>query len=133
MYPYVIPFSGAAMAGDPSLRPWTVHAKREVAGTGVSWNQATKILPHDATARVAILNIESAYEDVLDTMMEVMPHLPSRVRSLLWTLSAGPILERYGCDVPRQDAVLEALARHLPPLATEVLQRPTRVPARRVV
>ena len=121
MYPYVIPFSGAAMASDSSLRPWTVYEKREVAGTSVSWDQAAKILPRDTIARDAILEIESAFAACLDAMADVMPHLPSRVRSLLWTLSAGPILERYGCEIPRQEVVLKALARHLPPSAAGAL------------
>ncbi len=33
MYPYVIPFSGAAFAQDPTLAPHTVMADRRVAGT----------------------------------------------------------------------------------------------------
>src|SRR4029077_7967803 len=37
MYPYVIPFSGAAFAKDPALAPHTHHAHREVAGTNISW------------------------------------------------------------------------------------------------
>src|SRR5262249_7168574 len=45
IYPYVIPFSGAAMARDPLLRPHTVYARRQIAGTAVSWQQPAKILP----------------------------------------------------------------------------------------
>ncbi len=47
MYPYVIPFSGAAFANDPTLVPHTVMASRRVAGTNIEWQQAAKILPMD--------------------------------------------------------------------------------------
>jgi radical SAM superfamily enzyme YgiQ (UPF0313 family) len=130
MYPYVIPFSGAAMAGDPALLPTTVYSRRHVAGTTVSWQQATKILPVDPDARAAILEIESVYDALLRTMMGTGAHLPSRVRSLLWTLSAGTVLERYGCQAPHRDEVMRALVDRLPISAVRML-RPA-APARRV-
>jgi len=133
VYPYVIPFSGAAMAADPELRSSTVHARLEVAGTTVAWDQAIKILPRDPTACEAILQIESAYDVLLNTMTEIVPHLPSRVRSLLWTLSAAPVLEGFGCEAPPRDAVVRALARRLPAAAARALGPAAVVAARRVV
>src|SRR5438093_8029625 len=62
MYPYVIPFSGAAMAGDLSLRPYTVFKRQHVAGTDVSWDQPAKIPPLDPTVREAIFAIEADFE-----------------------------------------------------------------------
>ena len=57
MYPYVIPFSGAAMARDPELRPSTTFEMRHVEGAGVSWSQAAKILPLDPEVRDAVVEI----------------------------------------------------------------------------
>src|SRR5882762_1703303 len=42
MYPYVIPFSGSALARDPNLLPHTHYARRHVAGTGIFWQQPVK-------------------------------------------------------------------------------------------
>jgi hypothetical protein len=41
-------------------------------------------------------------------------HLPSRTRSLIWILSAIPLLRRAGFAMPPRMAVSEALARRLP-------------------
>jgi radical SAM superfamily enzyme YgiQ (UPF0313 family) len=114
MYPYVIPFSGAPMAADPALRPLTVGARRHVAGTQVSWDQPTKILPMEAGVRDAILAIEQDFETYLSRLATSVPHLPSRARSLLWVLSAIPVLERAGCEMPPRAAVLRALLARLP-------------------
>jgi len=114
MYPYVIPFSGAAMARDPELRPATTFALRDVEGTSVSWNQATKILPIDPVVRETVVQTEATFDAWLTELSAVVPHLPSRLRSLLWILSAIPELERRRCDVPSQQAVAQALVRRLP-------------------
>ncbi len=114
MYPYVIPFSGAAMARDPELRPSTTFEMRQVEGAGVSWSQAAKILPLDAAVRDAVVEIEATFDASLAELADVVPHLPSRVRSLLWILSAIPALERRGCDVPSRPVVAAALAQRLP-------------------
>lgn len=45
MYPYVIPFSGSAMAADPALRPFTRYEQRSIAGTSVSWSSRPKSCP----------------------------------------------------------------------------------------
>ena len=39
MYPYVIPFSGAAFARDPALRPYTQFARRHIEGTTIEWDR----------------------------------------------------------------------------------------------
>ena len=41
MYPYVIPFSGAAFARDPALLPHTHYATRHIAGTELSAGEDT--------------------------------------------------------------------------------------------
>ncbi|MGH2668140.1 MAG: B12-binding domain-containing radical SAM protein, partial [bacterium] len=78
MYPYVIPFSGAAMARDPELVPHTIHATQEIAGTDRSWRQPAKILPIDPRVRDAILAIEGSFESWIKRLSESVAHLPSR-------------------------------------------------------
>src|ERR1700686_203103 len=65
MYPYVIPFSGAGFSRDPSLLPHTHYTRQCVAGTTISWQQPTKILPMDPTVSEAILLIERRFETML--------------------------------------------------------------------
>ena len=122
VYPYVIPFSGAAMARDPELREHTISVRRDVAGTDTWFEQPAKILPRDAAARAAILATEVAYERLLAAMTEVKAHLPSRVRSLLWILSAIPVLEGFGCTVPPRRALLRAVESRLTAAAICVLR-----------
>ena len=62
MYPYVIPFSGAAMSRDPSLQPQTHYASHHIKGTAIRWQQPVKILPFDETVRKTILQIESEFD-----------------------------------------------------------------------
>lgn len=100
MYPYVIPFSGAAMASDPSLLPQTQQRRQRVAGTAVEWDQPSKILPFDPAVREAILDIERRFEGRLEYLEAHAAHLPSRVRSLLWIVSSIPVLERLGQPMP---------------------------------
>jgi len=116
VYPYVIPFSGSAMAADPALRASTVYATRSVAGTSVRWDQPAKILPQDRQAREAILAVERAWQEVLPLVGTEGVHLPSRVRSLLWTACAIPELEKRGLDVPPLADAIRALVRWLPKL-----------------
>jgi radical SAM superfamily enzyme YgiQ (UPF0313 family) len=120
MYPYVIPFSGSAIARDRSLLPHTTFVHREVGGTDIAWNQPDKILPIDAATRDAILEIEQDYTDSLDALDGDSFHLPARVRSLLWIRSALPVLARYGHHIAA-DADLELLLAH---------RLPGRLPAR---
>ena len=102
MYPYVVPFSGAALAGDAALAPYTELARRRVAGTAIEWQQPCKILPLDPAARAAILRIEQRFESLLGELQQRVAHLPSRVRSLLWLMSALPTLAE--CGYPLADA-----------------------------
>ncbi len=96
MYPYIIPFSGAAFSRDPSLSPHTRYLHRQVAGTDIAWEQPAKILPIDPVVRDVILRMEHGFETLLAGLEKHVAHLPSRVRSLLWILSAIPILAEFG-------------------------------------
>jgi hypothetical protein len=116
MYPWVIPFSGSAMAVDPALRPHTTHTRHHVAGTCVSWDQPSMILPLDAAAREAILAIAEDFEAHLAGLQERVAHLPSRVRSLLWVACAIPVLGGMGEPMPDRDRAVEALVASLPGL-----------------
>lgn len=116
VYPYVIPFSGSAMAADPALRAATVYATRSIAGTSVRWDQPAKILPQDRQTREAILAIERMWDEMLAVVGTEGVHLPSRVRSLLWTACAIPELEKRGFDMPPLADVVAALGRWLPTL-----------------
>ncbi len=116
MYPYVIPFSGSAMARDASQFASTVFEPREVAGTNVSWDQPTKILPLDAVARATILRIESRFERHLLKLQPAAAHLPSRVRSHLWILSAIQEIDGRRYALPSPQEVRQALRTHAPGL-----------------
>jgi radical SAM superfamily enzyme YgiQ (UPF0313 family) len=121
MYPYVIPFSGAAMARDPELHPYTIHATQEIAGTDRSWRQPAKILPIEPRVRDAILAIEGSFESWIKRLAESVAHLPSRVRSLLWVFCAVPVLSRAGEPMPDRRDVADALLMRLPSLAPDTL------------
>src|SRR5258706_1574426 len=113
MYPYVIPFSGSAMATDASLVPQTIYAARHVPYAQISWEQPCKILPADPIVRAAILEIEADFDAWMAAVGDSAMHLPSRVRSLVWVLCAVPILRRAGCDVPNVDEVAKTLGPRL--------------------
>jgi radical SAM superfamily enzyme YgiQ (UPF0313 family) len=114
MYPYVIPFSGAALANDPALAPHTSYARRRVAGTNVEWNQASKILPLDPKVSEVILRIEQGFETMLEQLQATVAHLPSRVRSLVWILSAVPVMVEQGIEIADEDEVRAELNARLP-------------------
>ncbi len=116
MYPYVIPFSGAALARDGSLAAHTTHARRRVAGTGVEWDQPAKILPIDPAVREAVLRIEGDFERRIAVLEDGVAHLPSRVRSLVWILSSLSVLEQYGIAVADASEVEAELDARLPRL-----------------
>ena len=122
MYPYVIPFSGAVMARDPSLEPYTIYATQEIAGTDLSWQQPAKIPPLDPIVRDAILAIEASFASWIKLLQESVPHLPSRVRSLLWVFCAVPVLEWAGEVMPDRRDVADALLARLPSLERETLE-----------
>jgi radical SAM superfamily enzyme YgiQ (UPF0313 family) len=109
IYPYVIPFSGAAMANDSSLTPHTSYARQHVRGTNISWNQASKILPLDPTVREAILAIEREFTRWMEDLEPRATHLPSRIRSLVWVMASAQVLQKLGEAVPQPDEVLEQL------------------------
>jgi radical SAM superfamily enzyme YgiQ (UPF0313 family) len=128
MYPYVIPFSGAAMSADPELRPFTVYEHRRISGTSVAWDQPAKILPIDAEVRETILGIEHDYEAQLAQLQRPGIHLPSRVRSLIWILcSLGPMAAR-GLSIADYEEVRAELAARLPQLRRRTAA-PTRASA----
>jgi hypothetical protein len=114
MYPYVIPFSGAGLARDPSLKPHTIYAQRAVAGTPIAWEQAAKILPMDAAVREAVLRIEADFEERLQHLQATVAHLPSRVRSLVWIASALPVMRGYGIEIADEREVRAELESRLP-------------------
>lgn len=118
MYPYVIPFSGAAFARDPSLLPHTRYLRRQIAGTDICWDQPAKILPIDPVVRDVILRLELNFETML-AAFEKRAHLPSRVRSLLWILCAIPILAEFGEFIADESEIREELDARLPPLPAE--------------
>jgi radical SAM superfamily enzyme YgiQ (UPF0313 family) len=113
LYPYVIPFSGAALAADPTLRAHTMYATHHVAETDVTWQQPVKILPIDPTVRAAILQIERDFEAVLTTLQR-LAHLPSRVRSLVWILCSLPVMARLGFPIADEALVRAELELRLP-------------------
>lgn len=114
MYPYVIPFSGAAMSRDPTLLPDTVYVRHQVAGTEIAWDQPSKILPRRPDVRAAIVEIELEFETKLSALEEEVAHLPSRVRSLLWVMSAAPVLARLRHAMPATDDIGSQLFAQLP-------------------
>ena len=124
MYPYVIPFSGAAMAQDRTLLPYTVSARYQVAGTSVQWDQPAKILPIDPAVSAVILRIERDFEAMLGTLEQQVAHLPSRVRSLVWILCAAPVMAKHGIHIAAEREVLAELRARLPEV-----RRTTALPA----
>jgi hypothetical protein len=114
MYPYVIPFSGAAFARDPALRPYTHYARRHIAGTAIEWDQPAKILPIDPIVSEVILRIERDFETALAGLQQRAAHLPSRVRSLVWILAAAPIMAEHGIAIAAEHEVRAELDARLP-------------------
>jgi len=114
LYPYVIPFSGAPMAADPALAPFTVCERREIAGTGLTWDQPAKILPMDPVVRETILAIEHDVEAFLAQAGRDAAHLPSRLRSLIWILCSLRPMAEHGLPIADAEAVRCGLAARLP-------------------
>jgi len=119
MYPYVIPFSGAALAKDTCLLPHTHYAHQRIAGTGIGWEQPVKILPIDPIVTDAILRMERSFESMLVPLERQVAHLPSRLRSLLWILSSLPIMAERGQYIADESEVRGELYARLPPLRPE--------------
>ncbi len=120
MYPYVIPFSGAAFANDPALAPHTHYAHRQIAGTPLSWEQPAKILPVDPDVAEAILAMERGFEKLLEPLERQGTHLPSRVRSLLWILASLPVLAQRGEYIADERELRAELRSRLPAITAEV-------------
>lgn len=116
MYPYIIPFSGAAFSQDPNLLPHTHYARQHVAGTNISWQQPVKILPIDPQVTDVVLRMERSFEAMLGPLENQAAHLPSRVRSLLWILSSLPIMAERGSYIADESEVRAELYARLPPL-----------------
>ena len=114
MYPYVVPFSGAAFARDASLAPHTSYARHQIAGTSIEWEQASKILPLDPLTRTVILRIEQDVQTALEELQQYGMHLPSRVRSMVWLRSALPIMADYGYSIGDAEQLRALLAAWLP-------------------
>jgi radical SAM superfamily enzyme YgiQ (UPF0313 family) len=117
MYPYVIPFSGAAMAKDAALVPHTSYTRHRVAGTAIEWDQPSRILPIDPVVREAILEIEEDFDAFLARVEASGAHIPSRVRSMIWIACAIPTLEELGQPMPDRGPVLAALETAIPGFA----------------
>ena len=116
MYPYVIPFSGSAIAQDPQLLPHTTSIRRRVMGTNVQWNQALKILPIDPAVSAAILEIEQAFEEMMRSLEGHAAHVPSRVRSLVWILCSLPVMAERGMYIADEQDLRAELHERLPML-----------------
>jgi len=114
MYPYVIPFTGAAMSSDPALVPQTRYELRSIAGTPIRWEQPSMILPFDAELRAVMATIEALFAARLARLEAEHAHLPSRVRSLVWIWAGSPVLHAVGYDAPAQDEVEHRLRELLP-------------------
>jgi radical SAM superfamily enzyme YgiQ (UPF0313 family) len=115
IYPYVIPFSGAALARDTRLEPYTVYETLTVPGTAVGWRHAAKILPADSAARDAILAIEAGFERICRSHLDGVAHVPSRARSILWLAAAQSVLAATGHDMPTLDSIMSCLAGTIAP------------------
>jgi radical SAM superfamily enzyme YgiQ (UPF0313 family) len=114
MYPYVIPFTGAAMSSDPTLLPQTRYELQTIAGTAIRWQQPSTILPFDPVLRAVMATIEESFAARLERLESGYAHLPSRVRSMLWIWCASPVLRAIGFNVPNENAVEARLHSLLP-------------------
>jgi len=119
MYPYVIPFSGAAFARDPALAPFMRHARRQVEGTALAWDQPAKILPMDPEVSDAVLAMERRFEALLEPLERRGAHLPSRLRSLLWILASLRVMAERGEYIADEDEVRAELSARLPATDSE--------------
>lgn len=114
LYPYVVPFSGAKMAGDPELADFVTTVERKIAGTSIVWSQPDHILPIRDDVRALLEKIVQNYERTLESLTRNHAHIPSRARSLVWITSAIPLLQQAGERMPSSTFVLRKLAEMLP-------------------
>ena len=65
-----------------------------------------------------MLAIENAFYRTTSFLDPYFKHLPSRVRSLLWILSAVPVLRKSGFDMPQGGEIAAELLKRLPPVGS---------------
>jgi hypothetical protein len=70
--------------------------------------------------RHVILRIEEGFNSSLAALEKDVEHLPSRIRSLLWILSAIPVLSEYGHCIADESEVRADLCSRLPAFEQEV-------------
>jgi hypothetical protein len=58
--------------------------------------------------------MESGFEEMLASLGTREAHLPSRVRSILWILSATPILAEFGQSIADEREIRAELRMRLP-------------------
>lgn len=61
-----------------------------------------------------VLFYEREFETQLAALQERAAHLPSRVRSLVWILSAVPVMAEHGIAIAAEDEVRAELETRLP-------------------
>jgi hypothetical protein len=64
--------------------------------------------------REVILRIEVGFESLLASLQKKATHLPSRVRSLLWILSAIPVMAEFGHAIADESELRAELCARLP-------------------
>jgi radical SAM superfamily enzyme YgiQ (UPF0313 family) len=126
MYPYVVPFTGSKMSNDPELAAHVSSTLQSIAGTDVSWQQPTHILPIDLEARRGMEEIVASFEESLATLTASFPHVPSRARSLVWIAAAIPVLRSAGLEMPDAAPVLRKVHEFLHQAQTTKAQRAER-------
>jgi hypothetical protein len=117
MYPWVIPFSGAAMANDSQLIEHTEFTQQHVRGTDISWRQPARILPLDPQLRRTILTASARCDAWIGQLQQITTHIPSRIRSFVWIMCLAPLLEQAGYESPSAESTFQALLQRLPKLS----------------
>jgi radical SAM superfamily enzyme YgiQ (UPF0313 family) len=110
IYPYVVPFTGSKMSNDPELAPFVSSTLQSIGGTDISWQQPSHILPIDPETRGGLEEIVASFEKSFAKLRKSFPHVPSRVRSLLWIAAAIPVLRRAGIEMPHTAPVLRKVS-----------------------
>jgi radical SAM superfamily enzyme YgiQ (UPF0313 family) len=126
MYPWVIPFSGAAMANDSQLLAHTEFTRQHVRGTDISWRQPARILPLDPDLRRTILAASAHFDAWISQLQQITTHIPSRIRSFVWIMCLAPLLEEAGYESPSAESTFQALLQRLPKLSSRATRDLTR-------
>jgi antirestriction protein ArdC len=114
------------MSNDPELAAHVSSTLQSIAGTDVSWQQPTHILPIDLEARRGMEEIVASFEESLATLTASFPHVPSRARSLVWIAAAIPVLRSAGLEMPDAAPVLRKVHEFLHQAQTTKAQRAER-------